>query len=44
MSRLPDVPEQVIPAIVQSFEGGTMLFVPGDDGIRSILVLQSNDR
>jgi hypothetical protein len=44
VSRLPEVPEQVIHAVVQSFEGGTMLFLPRDDGSRSIVVLQSNDR
>ena len=44
VSRLPDVPEEVIHAVVQSFDGGTMLFVPRADGSRSIVVLQSNDR
>jgi hypothetical protein len=44
VSRLPDVPEQVIHAVVESFEGGTMLFVPRDDGNRSIVVVQSNER
>lgn len=43
VSRLPDVPEQVIGAVVQSFEGGTMLFLPRDDGNRGIVVLQTDE-
>ena len=43
MSRVPDVPEQLIQAVVQSFDGGKMLFVPSSDVDRTIIVLQSDN-